>query len=80
MTGLLPMSKLLSFTTIQGFLKRYKTPFWVNWIKAVSQRGQIYMHDPVNQVLHIPLGISLLSSSRVIPPIAQSFSFTFKRQ
>ena len=33
MTGLLPMSKLLSFTTIQGFLKRYLTLSWVNWLK-----------------------------------------------
>ena len=33
MTGLPPMSKLVSFTTIQGFLKRYIALSWVNWLR-----------------------------------------------
>ena len=33
MTILPPISKLVSFTTIQGFLKRYLTLSWVNWLK-----------------------------------------------
>ena len=33
MTSLSPISKLVSFTIIQGFLKRYLTLSWVNWLK-----------------------------------------------
>ena len=32
-TGLPPISKLISCTTIQGFLKRYITLSWVNWLR-----------------------------------------------
>ena len=50
MTNLLPFSQLLSTATIQGFLKRYITLSWVNWLKngELSRRGQIYMEDPVD--------------------------------
>ena len=33
MTSLTPISKLISCTTIQGFLKRYITLSWVNWLR-----------------------------------------------
>ena len=33
MTSLAPISKLVSYTTIQGFLKRYTTLSWINWIR-----------------------------------------------
>ena len=33
MTSLPPISKLVSFTTIQGFLKRYVTLSWLKWLK-----------------------------------------------
>ena len=33
MTGLPPISKLVLCTTIQGFLKRYITLSWVNWLR-----------------------------------------------
>ena len=33
-TGLAPISKLISCTTIQGFLKRYITFSWVNWLRT----------------------------------------------
>ena len=33
MTSLTPISKLISCTTIQGFLKRYITLSWINWLR-----------------------------------------------
>ena len=49
MTTLLPFSQPVSIATIQSFLKRYITLFWVNWLRnSKSLKGwQIYMEDPV---------------------------------
>ena len=33
MTKLAPISKMISFSTIQGFLKRYITIFYVSWLR-----------------------------------------------
>ena len=33
MTSFPPISKLISCTTIQGFLKRYITLSWINWLR-----------------------------------------------
>ena len=49
MTSLLPISKLLSFTTIQGFIRRYINLSWDNWFSngKSSKFGETKIVSPL---------------------------------
>ena len=49
MTSLLPISKLLSFTTNQGFIRRYINFSWDNWFRngKSSKLGETKIVSPL---------------------------------